>query len=195
MDIKCEILLCFSNISGKAEVLKSFLLIDFLKFIEKVTADEIYIYTVRNVWVLVNKVGRCCATWLRLRNIFGAPTSSFYSIVLTPPYLVLVKPKNIISNNPIKWRILIQSKVLIDDNSVRQKRRLFYLWWPFLTLKLTFSKLVIICLLLGLSSLDPICPRMPQNELRAFSRITKKYLDKTESFKRLLRKNNHAVIF
>ena len=117
MDIKCEILLCFSNISGKAEVLKSFLLIDFLKFIEKVTADEIYIYTVRNVWVLVNKVGRCCATWLRLRNIFGAPTSSFYSIVLTPPYLVLVKPKNTISNNPIKWRILIQSKC--------------YNWWQF----------------------------------------------------------------
>ena len=41
----------------------------------------------------------------------------------------------------------------------------------------------------------PHMPRMPQNELSAFSQITKKYFDKTESFKRLLRKNNHAVIF
>ena len=111
-----------------------------LKFIAKVTADEIYIYTVRNVWVLVNKVGRCCATWHRLRNIFGAPTSSFYSIVLTPPYLVLVKPKNIISNNPIEWRILIKSKVLIGDNSLRQKGRFFWTFFVFCTISSLFDK-------------------------------------------------------
>ena len=36
---------------------------------------------------------------------------------------------------------------------------------------------------------------MPLNDLRAFSQITKKYLDKTESFEGYLRKNDYAVIF
>ena len=35
---------------------------------------------------------------------------------------------------------------------------------------------------------DLICPKMSQNDLRAFSQITKNYLDKIESFEGYLRK-------
>ena len=73
---------------------------------------------------------------------------------------------------------------------------IFDLWWPFLTLWITFLKSsrqelhfeVYFVYFWRCPKFDPICPQMPQNDLRAFSQITKKYLDKTESFEGNLRK-------
>ena len=96
------------------------------------------------------------------------------------------------------WILLIESEIwpflpflIIAD-----------LAWPFLTSRLLFFKCHVKSFIFRYikffslcSKFDPICSQMSQNNLRAFPQITINYLDRIESFQRILRKNNHAVIF